>query len=402
MKILASAYACEPDKGSEAAVGWNWVKLISKKHDVWVITRKNNKWSIEAELEGHPNPRLHFEYVDLPKWASFWKRGPKRVRSYYYLWQFAAALKAIKLNKLINFDYAHHITFVNNWLWTSFALTPIPYVWGPIGSNSPVPKAFLPTFKDFIKDRGGTLLRTWMRLADPLYWLSTLRAKSILVINSQSRNEVPLKWLAKHKIRIEPAISVEAGQRKCNHRNSELFEVLFVGRFIPIKQPDLALDAFAEIAAKMSRVRFTLLGQGPLEKYLRKKVDRHNLSNQVRFVSWLPRNDALNMMRECDVLLFPSMEGGGMVVLEAMAEGKPVIALEWGGPGDFINVDCGIKIPVSRRSRFEVVKDIAEALEWLATDPDVRHGLSNGARLRAGEFQLEKRQGLLDVIYEAQ
>ena len=51
LKILISAYACEPDKGSEPGVGWNWAKQISRFHEVWVITRKNNRPSIEKELE---------------------------------------------------------------------------------------------------------------------------------------------------------------------------------------------------------------------------------------------------------------------------------------------------------------------------------------------------------------
>jgi len=50
MKVLVSAYACEPHKGSEPGVGWNWVKQIARFHEVWVITRANNKEKIEEEL----------------------------------------------------------------------------------------------------------------------------------------------------------------------------------------------------------------------------------------------------------------------------------------------------------------------------------------------------------------
>ena len=50
MKILISAYACEPDKGSESEVGWSWVKYLSKtKNKVFVITRSNNKKNIEKK-----------------------------------------------------------------------------------------------------------------------------------------------------------------------------------------------------------------------------------------------------------------------------------------------------------------------------------------------------------------
>ena len=47
MNILLSAYACEPNKGSEPGVGWSLAIEMSKHHNVWVITRDNNKSAIE-------------------------------------------------------------------------------------------------------------------------------------------------------------------------------------------------------------------------------------------------------------------------------------------------------------------------------------------------------------------
>ena len=48
MKILLSAYACEPNRGSEQGVGWSWAVELSKHHEVWVITRYNNEPTISA------------------------------------------------------------------------------------------------------------------------------------------------------------------------------------------------------------------------------------------------------------------------------------------------------------------------------------------------------------------
>ena len=87
MKVLLSAYACEPDKGSEPAVGWNWVRQVSRFHEVWVITRANNRKPIEKALAKNPLPNAHFIYFDLPHWARFWKRGQRGAHLYYYLWQ---------------------------------------------------------------------------------------------------------------------------------------------------------------------------------------------------------------------------------------------------------------------------------------------------------------------------
>ena len=52
MKILVSAYSCEPNKGSESEVGWRWsLKLAEKGHKVFVVTRKNNKKNIQKYLK---------------------------------------------------------------------------------------------------------------------------------------------------------------------------------------------------------------------------------------------------------------------------------------------------------------------------------------------------------------
>ena len=51
MKILLSAYACQPNKGSEPGIGWNWAtELVKLGHDVWVLTRSDNKPVIDNEF----------------------------------------------------------------------------------------------------------------------------------------------------------------------------------------------------------------------------------------------------------------------------------------------------------------------------------------------------------------
>ena len=46
-KILLSAYACEPNKGSEPEVGWQWAVNIARKHEVWILTKENNRHTID-------------------------------------------------------------------------------------------------------------------------------------------------------------------------------------------------------------------------------------------------------------------------------------------------------------------------------------------------------------------
>ena len=90
LKVLLSAYACEPNKGSEPGIGWNWAIEIKKLgYEVLIITRKNNKKVIEKELlKNNILNKKNFYYFDLPKIFRVLKKIiPGGVYFYYYLWQ---------------------------------------------------------------------------------------------------------------------------------------------------------------------------------------------------------------------------------------------------------------------------------------------------------------------------
>src|SRR3954453_4111451 len=88
-KVLLSAYACKPGKGSEPGVGWTMAVGLASQHHVWVLTRLKNRTAIQAEFAKRPLPNLHFIYHELPAWAALvrvWKRGRRGRIIYYYLW----------------------------------------------------------------------------------------------------------------------------------------------------------------------------------------------------------------------------------------------------------------------------------------------------------------------------
>jgi hypothetical protein len=142
MKVLLSAYACEPGKGSEPGVGWNMAQALARHHEIWVLTRANNRLAIERELARVARPTLHFAYYDLPVWARWWKRRTRGVQLYYYLWQIGVYRVAQRLHRAIGFDLIHHATFGKYWVPSVLSLLPVPFVWGPVGGAESAPKAF--------------------------------------------------------------------------------------------------------------------------------------------------------------------------------------------------------------------------------------------------------------------
>ena len=75
LRVLVSAYACEPGRGSEPGIGWNVVRELAREFDVCVVTRDSNRASIEAHDLGDFERIPRFVYHDLRPSARFWKRG---------------------------------------------------------------------------------------------------------------------------------------------------------------------------------------------------------------------------------------------------------------------------------------------------------------------------------------
>jgi teichuronic acid biosynthesis glycosyltransferase TuaC len=126
------------------------------------------------------------------------------------------------------------------------------------------------------------------------------------------------------------------GERHAERQALDLPEfapvILFVGNFLPIKNPHLLLDAYVRIVAspKLASTRLVLIGGGPLEAELRARAAE--LRAPVTFAGRLDADGVARAMRAATVLALPSdNEGVPNVVLEAFASGLPVVASRVGG-----------------------------------------------------------------------
>ncbi len=399
--VLISAYACEPHKGSEPGVGWNWAKQIAKFAEAWVITRANNKEVIEEELSKNPDPNLHFIYVDLPKWMKFWKRGQRGVHLYYLLWQCTAYVRAKKLTEKVKFDLAHHITFVNDWTPTFLALLDMPLIWGPIGSNIPIPKQYLTNTKSYLKDRIKHYIRKVTRSIMPFYKRTINTSRRIILISKSQLGFAPFNSIQRGKLIFQPANAVDVPERnyECTKENNrDSFRIFSAGTLIPIKGFHLSLQAVADLNKK-KEITFIIAGSGSWSSYLKSFAHELDIEDKVVFAGNLQRSEVLNQMHESDIFLFPSFEGGGMVVLEAMAAGLPVVCLDYGGPGEMVTDECGIKVkPIIPD---QTIKDLSDALLKLANDPELRKKMGQAGRKRVEEhYTWEKKGEVIRKVYE--
>jgi glycosyltransferase involved in cell wall biosynthesis/thymidylate kinase len=394
-KVLVSAYACEPGRGSEPGVGWRMCEAISRECDAWIITRKNNRAAIEREMAKNPHPNMHFSYVDLPPWARFWKKGERGVRIYYYLWQFVAWWKARKLMRNVKFDIAQHVTFVNDYMGTFLALLPIPFIWGPIGSPGKRPGQVWNSLFKRIVERREFYFKNCVRALDPLLWLSAIRAKLVIGINNEISTRFPISVLTKHRYISHTAIGVErtlvATDAKSDYHDAE-FRVVSVGRLMRLKGFEMTVRAFEKLARNNPKSRLLIVGDGPLRESLEQLTVDLRIADKVEFVGLVPRTEALSLMRRGHVFLFPSFEAEGMVVPEALAQGLPVVCLNYGGPGKMVTPACGFAIEVDSQDR--MIEKLSDALVLLANDQDLWRRMSDAARRHVEENYLWENRHL--------
>ncbi len=394
MRILLSAYACEPGKGSEPAVGWHWgLELARLGHTVWVLTRANNQPVIEAALAGQPPASCpRFLYYDLPAWARWWKKGRRGVHLYYLLWQWGAYRLARKVHARTRFHLVHHVTFVSVHQPSFMGNLGIPFVFGPVAGGETAPWRLRLGYGvrgwiiDGLRDLSNLLIRI-----DPLMRRTFRQARLIFVTSEQTRACLPRRHWVKTRVQLAigsagAAVPTSSDTSPVQVRGSGL-RLLYVGHFLYLKGMHLGLPAFAGLLESHPDARLTLVGDGPEERRWRTLAAAMGVDRNIEWLPWLPQDDLLKIYARHDVLLFPSLrDSGGMVVLEALSHGLPVVCLDLGGPGVIVDETCGRVVSTPGKASAAVVSGLAEALTALADDPAVMTRLSRGTGARARRF----------------
>jgi glycosyltransferase involved in cell wall biosynthesis len=374
MRVLISAYACEPGTGSEPGVGWHWTTELARLgHEVDVITRSNNRVSIEKTLADVPITGLHFHYYDLPSWGKWWKRGNRGIQLYYRLWQHGAYRLAKRLTRKMQFDLVHHLTFGSFRQPSFMGRLGLPFVIGPTGGGEVTPALLhgsypaIPAFMEMLREIAIKLafwdpaVRAMYRQAT-LVFCKTRDTFAILPANCREKSRMQLEiGLEPHRIRHDvTAISASA-------------DFLYAGRLVYMKGIHLALRALSELIQDRPNATLTIIGTGPYEAKLKRLSATLGLRDSVRWLGWIPYDEMWMQYCHYSAFVFPSLhDSSGNVILEALSQALPVICLNTGGPGEILSPSCSIKISVKNRSKAEVVSDLAAAMRNLADNPELR------------------------------
>ena len=403
MKILISAYSCEPGRGSERGVGWNVAREVARSHEVWVLTRPDeSKEEIEAELAANPVPNLHFVYFTLPFWQNSMRLGQSgAMQIHYYLWQIQAYFVARKLHEEIGFDVAHHVTFVKYSAPSLLSLLPIPFVWGPVGGGEAAPPMFWQdfSFKACLYEWARDIVRN-IGQRDPLVGM-TIRNSAVVRATTDDTAK-RLYRMGATAVQIVPEVGLLdeeiAELNQVELPASQPLRFISMGRLLHWNGFHLGVQAFAK--ANLPDAEYWLVGDGPEMDNLKHLAEAGGVANKVKVWGRLPREETLERLGESHVLVHPSLhDSGGWVCIEAMASGRPVVCLDLGGPAIQVTEKTGFKVPAQEPE--QAIQGIATVMQKLAHNPDLRvqMGLA-GRQLIDESFSWEVVGERLNTLYQ--
>lgn len=172
--------------------------------------------------------------------------------------------------------------------------------------------------------------------------------------------------------------------------------LLFVGRLADEKNIKMLLTAFRIVHHENSQVHLLLVGSGPQEKEYRTIAERLGMAGNITFAGFLPKDKTNTIFPAVDLFVFPSTtDTQGIVIMEAMAAGTPIVAVDALGPGDIIE---------DGRTGLLTENDAAEfamAVMKLLGDQTLRKTLAANAKKEAVKYSAEATAKRQLALYES-
>lgn len=368
MRILLSAYACEPNRGSEPGFGWNWaLHLAQEGHDVVLMTCPQGLSAIQRQVAlNYKSLSLNVISIDVPAWAKLFLKGQLGVVAHYYLWQKSALKVAKGLKK--NIDIIHHVTWGSikggSLLWRLQK----PFVFGPIGGGQVAPHGFSSVFgRGYFIEQLRTLYTKKILPINPLTKL--LIQNSSLVLATNKETFLLAKSVGARFIKLFLDTGLPDGfypERFPVRHRGDVFKLLWVGRLLPRKALPIAIEVLKRLRFP---VKLIIVGDGPLEKKLKFWLKDPLLLKKLEWRGQVPWNEVKKAYLTSDVFLFTSLRDSfGSQIIEAMAFGLPIVTLKIHGARDWVPDNAGIKVDVG--SLKATLEGLALSIERLYRSPE--------------------------------
>lgn len=180
-------------------------------------------------------------------------------------------------------------------------------------------------------------LNSCIKKSNAFLCVSNVLKKSILEITGTNKD-----------IMVVPNMVSSLFKYKGKNAHTNSFIFLSVGNLVESKRFALTIEAFTKVFRGNENIKLNIVGDGPLYGNLQKYIEKLKMNSQILLLGQLSRQEVAEKMQECDVFVLASeYETFGVVYIEALACGKPVIGTHNGGADDIINSTNGIIVDVN-------------------------------------------------------
>ena len=207
-----------------------------------------------------------------------------------------------------------------------------------------------------------------------------------LPISNNWKNRLIELGCSKDKIRVH-RMGIDIKKFKYNHcsknlKNKENIAILTVARLVEKKGVEFGIKSVTKMVHEYPKIQYKIAGNGPLKSRLENLIDELGVKDNVTLLGWQSQEDITQLMQQADILLVPSvtssdgdMEGIPVVLMEACAQGLPVISTFHSGIPELIE-DGITGVLVAERE----VDQLAKKFEWIISNPDARLRMARAAR----------------------
>lgn len=369
MKVLVNSYSCSPNRGSEPGLGWNWCTNLAKYCELYIITEEHWRENIEAVLPSLPQSgNMHFYYNRISDKARSMAQNQGTWLFYWYYreWQ----KRTLSIARQICSDYSIDIVHQLNWtgyrepgyLWK---INGPKYVWGPIGGTNLCPVNYIKGIDSKITATYSIknfLNKLQFRLEGRVG--KAARRSDLIFCDSNSGVESFKKVYGVDSLQINESGCYSSQRIERNAIDGkETLDILWVGRFIPTKLLNLALQSISQVKRNYN-IKLHILGGGSDEEYYKELADNLGLDDRCVWHGQVDHDQVLQIMKKSDLLFYTSVvDGTPAGIMESISNGLPILCFDTCGFGPMVDESIGVKIPLTNPK--QSAKEFAEKIMYL-------------------------------------
>lgn len=406
--IALLAYSCDPERGTEPGVGWQWAShLAAAGHRVELITRHDPATlarlhaavaagGADGRLRLHTVPEPRVGRLELALTPAPLRPGWSAARR--YLGWLAAVESYLDGGPAV--DLVHHVTYGSLSGGSALPRGRPALVFGPVSGAQRAPRALRPLLG---ADRRQEAVRDLFAGAAPRRPGRARRtlaaADLVLATNSDTARLARSRGAGRVEMMLADGLSADYLANTAGPRDLARPVVLWVGSLRAIKVPTLALAAFRHLLDALPAARLRLVGDGPLRAAVEGERDRLGLGDSVELAGRVPWPAMRRQYDDAAVLLFTSVRDAfGAQSLEGWGRALPSVGFAQHGLADFAPPDGTILVPPARPAL--AARRLADALRTVLADPDRHRRMSVAALDRARAHTWPAKVARAGALYD--